>query len=77
MYANYSRERLVEIASDKFGTHVLCKAVAIKELEVSDMQTLLARNAEMASARNPFRRLCFSTESSGRSRREQGGYGGR
>jgi len=29
------REDLVDIASDKFGTHVLCKAVAVKELEVS------------------------------------------
>lgn len=29
------RPRLVDIASDKFGTHVLCKAIGIKELEVS------------------------------------------
>ena len=29
------REELVPIASDKFGTHVLCKAVAVRELEVS------------------------------------------
>ena len=29
------RDDLVAIASDKFGTHVLCKAVAVKELEVS------------------------------------------
>jgi hypothetical protein len=30
----YGRDDLVAIASDKFGTHVLCRAIAIKELEV-------------------------------------------
>jgi hypothetical protein len=29
-----AREEIVEIASDKFGTHVLCKAVGLRELEV-------------------------------------------
>lgn len=29
------REDIVNIASDKFGTHVLCKAIALRELEVS------------------------------------------
>lgn len=34
----YIRNRLdlIAIASDKFGTHVLCKAVGVKELEVYD-----------------------------------------
>ena len=35
MLTTNSREDLVAIASDKFGTHVLCKAVIVKELEVS------------------------------------------
>lgn len=30
-----AREEMVDIAGDKFGTHVLCKAIAIKELEVN------------------------------------------
>ena len=28
------RDEIVAIASDKFGTHVLCKAISVKELEV-------------------------------------------
>jgi hypothetical protein len=28
------RDEIVAIASDKFGTHVLCKAIAVDELEV-------------------------------------------
>ena len=31
-----TRDDLVAIASDKFGTHVLCRAIAVKELEVGD-----------------------------------------
>ncbi|ORX37965.1 armadillo-type protein [Kockovaella imperatae] len=35
------QEDLVPIASDKFGTHVLCKAVAVKELEESIADALI------------------------------------
>jgi hypothetical protein len=39
--ADCDRDDLVDIASDKFGTHVLCKAVAVKELEVDNMNAVI------------------------------------
>ena len=48
------RDDLVNIASDKFGTHVLCKAVAVDELEVSLVMTSVLDSGTRANPQAPI-----------------------
>lgn len=60
----------MNIASDKFGTHVLCKGVAVKELEVG------ARlRSYCSSPRTPSRMRFLLKVSSTRSGQVPGGFG--
>lgn len=40
------RDDIVAIASDKFGTHVLCKAIIHRELEVSVTRSVIVLGAD-------------------------------